>query len=179
MNNERFLALYDPVHDQFTRYCLAMTGNEQDAKDLINDAILRALERFETLRNPDSFLYFLISIAKRVYLNQRRRTKFWGQVSESKMEGYQDPSANQETNIEAWLLYKALDKLPTKQKEALILFEITGFSLKEVAEIQGNSLSAVKVRLMRGRKKLAELLRDSESEFVNKKSVKGQFLLTH
>ncbi len=49
--------------------------------------------------------------------------------------------------------------LPEKQREALALFEISGLSIEEVREIQGGSLSAVKMRLVRGREQLALLLR--------------------
>jgi RNA polymerase sigma-70 factor (ECF subfamily) len=61
------------------------------------------------------------------------------------------------------LLYEALQKLPEEQREAIILFEISGFSLKEVQQIQGAGLSAVKSRIVRGKKKLARLLNDHET----------------
>ena len=57
-------------------------------------------------------------------------------------------------------LYAALDKLPAAQKEAVILFEISGFSIKEIAEIQGSTESGVKSRLKRGREALAKLMND-------------------
>jgi DNA-directed RNA polymerase specialized sigma24 family protein len=56
------------------------------------------------------------------------------------------------------LLYKALAQLPRREREAVVLFEISGFSMKEIREIQGGSLSSVKVRVFRARKRLAELL---------------------
>ncbi|MFO0496195.1 MAG: RNA polymerase sigma factor [Flavobacteriia bacterium] len=48
--------------------------------------------------------------------------------------------------------------LPVVQKESLILFEIAGFNIREIAEIQQASESAVKQRLKRGRQKLTEIL---------------------
>ena len=54
--------------------------------------------------------------------------------------------------------------LPEEQKEAVILFEISGFSIKEICEIQQAGESAVKQRLKRGRQKLTEIL-TFESEF--------------
>ena len=53
------------------------------------------------------------------------------------------------------MLHKALSYLPELQREALILFEITGYSIKEIMEIQKSGSSAVKQRLARGRKELA------------------------
>ena len=60
-------------------------------------------------------------------------------------------------------LYKALEKLPELQREALILFEISGFSIKEIAGIQSSSEDAVKQRLSRGRKELLELLSEKSN----------------
>jgi len=61
-------------------------------------------------------------------------------------------------------LHRALALLPEAQREALILFEISGFSIKEVAGLQAASISAVKQRLKRGREKLTEIL-TFESEY--------------
>jgi RNA polymerase sigma-70 factor (ECF subfamily) len=63
------------------------------------------------------------------------------------------------------VLDRALARLPEKQREAVILFEISGFSLAEIREIQGGSLSGVKSRIVRGRDNLANLLRDRESAY--------------
>ena len=60
-------------------------------------------------------------------------------------------------------MYRALDKLPAKQSEAIILFEISGFSMKEIAAMQKRSEGAVKTTISRGRKKLKDLLEDSAS----------------
>ena len=56
------------------------------------------------------------------------------------------------------MLHKALAILPENQKECIILFEISGFSIKEIMAIQNVSESAVKQRLKRGRAKLVEIL---------------------
>ena len=61
-----------------------------------------------------------------------------------------------------------LGKLPPKQKEALVLYEITGLTLKEIREIQGGTLSGVKSRLKRGRNSLSELMIDDESPIEKK-----------
>jgi len=65
------------------------------------------------------------------------------------------------------LLYTVLNKLPSMQKEALILYELQGFSLKEIRELQGGSISSVKMRLVRGRTLLKKLLRDPIPQRVN------------
>jgi RNA polymerase sigma factor (sigma-70 family) len=72
--------------------------------------------------------------------------------------------------MEVELLHRALAELSDDQREALILFEISGFSIREVSEIQECSESAVKQRLKRGRERLGEIL-SFESELKTGKEV--------
>jgi RNA polymerase sigma-70 factor (ECF subfamily) len=52
------------------------------------------------------------------------------------------------------VLYELIGKLPEKQREAFVLFELSGFSLEEIRQLQGGTLSSIKMRLSRGRKQL-------------------------
>ena len=63
-------------------------------------------------------------------------------------------------SLDVKLLYTMLNQLPDDQKECILLFEISGFSLKEIAAIQASSEGAIKQRLKRGREKLKELMED-------------------
>jgi len=157
----RFLELYEPIHAKFHRYCEVMVKNVEMAKDLQSDVILAAYENFESLRKPESFKFFLFGIARNIFRKNLSRNKIWTPYENNNVEHQQDMSSSAEVNVDIGLLYEKLELLPSKQKEALILFEISGFSLKEIQDIQGDSLSAVKLRLSRGRQKLKELLSDN------------------
>lgn len=173
-----FMTLYQSSHSQFVRFCHAITGNEHLAKDLVNDTLLSALEQFDRVEKPGSFTAYLIGIARRTYLNQLRRERIRNTLTLNKAPEITDRYDKTGLSIEVMLLYEALSKLPPKQKEALILFEITGFSLKEVCELQKSGLSAVKARLKRGREKLRLLLSDKESEFIEKEKSYGKKIIT-
>ncbi len=84
----------------------------------------------------------------------------------------EDVNANTERDAEVYLLHKALSLLPEDQRECIILFEISGFSIKEIVEIQGVSESAVKQRLKRARAKLIEIL-TFESDYKNEEVKNG------
>jgi RNA polymerase sigma-70 factor (ECF subfamily) len=73
-----------------------------------------------------------------------------------------DESLRADRNEDVHLLYEALAKLPDQQREALVLFEISGFSIVEISELQNAGISAVKQRLARGRKALIALLQENE-----------------
>ena len=153
-----FMELYEPIHERFVRFCQARMHNSEEVPDLVNETLLRAYENFEKLRSKDAFLYFLFGIATRVINSQYRKKKYWGTYEARNSEQIPDGGWDPSQHAELHLLYKALDQLPPLQREALILFEISGFPIKDIQQIQNSKESAVKARLMRGRKKLAHIL---------------------
>ncbi|MEL7530126.1 MAG: RNA polymerase sigma factor [Bacteroidota bacterium] len=155
-----FMDLYRPLHERFSRYCEAKAYGKMDAKDLMSESLLRAYEGFGQLREPAAFLHFLFGIAHRVMLNHIRSQKFEGPFDEFAALQIPTTERSPEGAAERYLLYRALQQLPDAQREALILFEISGFSIKEIEAIQGAGKSAVKARLVRARKALATLLED-------------------
>src|SRR5690606_10299330 len=72
------------------------------------------------------------------------------------------------------IVSKAISNLPDQQKEALMLFEVSGFSIAEICDIQNAGESAVKQRLRRARNSIKELMEDSR--ITNKQVVLSIFL---
>ena len=173
----KFLSLYEPVHDSFARFCHAKAYGLIEAEDLISESVLCALESFHKIKNNDAFLGFLFSVANNILNKKNRRLKFKAAYHESEAFVLKDEGIDAETRLDVAILYDALNELPPVQKEALILFEISGFSIKEVANIQHAKLSAVKQRLKRGREALATILKldQLKNEPENKRS---QVLMT-
>ena len=69
----RFMQLYEPIHDRFERFCRARVYGEMDHGDLMNETLLRAFDKFDTLKSDDAFLSFLFGIAIRVLANDHRK----------------------------------------------------------------------------------------------------------
>ena len=129
-----------------------------DYRDLMNETLLRAYQKFETLRSKEAFLAFLFSISVRILANNNRKKKERAvDLGDNKFQ-IQDNHQDTASSAEVYMLHKALAQLPEAQRECIILFEISGFNMKEIAEIQSTSLSNVKQRLRRGRLKLKEIL---------------------
>ena len=161
---ERFLSLFQPVQPNLERFAIALTGDGERGKDLAAETVLIAYERFGTLRSPDAFLSFLFTIATRVHRRQVALEKRRGKMEEGDLEKVFDPGLPPDIAADIGAVHRALGKLPEKQREAVVLFEIMGVPMKEIREIQGGTLTAVKVRISRGRKALAKLLGVSDSE---------------
>ena len=166
---EEFLALYEPVHERFERFCRARVYGNLDYRDLMNDTLVLAYSKMDRLNSPDVFVYFLFGIAVRVLSNNHKKKREERMHEDKTLLGIVSNESSPETQTDIHLLYVTLQKLPDVQRECIILFEIAGFSIKEIAQIQHAGESAIKQRLKRGREKLMELL---NLEPVEKRTLK-------
>ena len=160
---KRFLELYKPVHGRFEKFCRARAYHDMPCEDLINETLLVAFRKMDDLKEESAFLPFLIGISKRLLANARKKKRASTMADETVWHGVPDPDDAFLRQSEADFLYQALARLPELQREAIILFEITGFSIKEIMEIQNSGASAVKQRLARGRRELARVVKNELS----------------
>jgi RNA polymerase sigma-70 factor (ECF subfamily) len=170
---DEFLALLGPVHARLWRFVLSATRDEWEAEDLMSETVLVAFERFHTLRDPKAFISFLFTIATRIHRQHYRRTNRTERLTGDHAQTIATNDALPDRAADIRIVRDALVRLPEKQRETVILFEVSGFSLEEIREIQGGTLSGVKSRLRRGRALLAHLLgveeMDSSTEITHLK----------
>lgn len=152
------MELYAPVHENFERFCRARVYGDIDYKDLMHDTIVIAYEKFHKLESPKAFLHFLFGICIRVLANTNKKQRLLHIKDDAVSLNVEDRSTRADRNDDTQTLYQALSKLPEQQREALVLFEISGFSIVEIAGLQNAGVSAVKQRLARGRQALLEIL---------------------
>ena len=165
----RFMDLLEPVRTGLGQFARSLTRDRESARDLAAEAIRIAYEQFDSLRDESkfkSYLYTTLShLAQRASWRERNRVAF----DQVKAANIQSNGASPDLGPDIEALYQALAKLPDEMREAVVLFEISGLSLNEVCDVQHASLSAVKSRISRGRKQLAEILRvdevNNENEF--------------
>jgi RNA polymerase sigma-70 factor (ECF subfamily) len=113
---------------------------------------------------PEAFTSYAFTTARRLYYRRAKRKKWWGVLGKDAEEIADHGTPSPEITLDTEALDRALLQLPEKQREAVILFEISGLSLQEIVEIQGGSLSGVKSRIVRGREQLAVLLGERDSD---------------
>lgn len=173
--DEHFLALLLPVKSSLSRFIAALERNEDDARDIMSETIAIAFQEFDTLVAPDAFLSWIMTIARRLVYRKERRERFRGWL-QSPRRFFDDDDNHPEDSFTAipdehtlsapdaatdiQLLYDMLSRLPFKQREAVILSDVVGYTLQEIATMQGDGLSAVKQRVVRGREKLRSMLND-------------------
>jgi RNA polymerase sigma-70 factor (ECF subfamily) len=168
---QAFLAALSPALPSLNRFAQAMCRDDRGvdrerAKDLVSETILKAYESFSQVREPKAFQSYLFTIAVRLHRLERKRSKRWTPLA-SEHDLLASDAAMPDANADAVHLYEALAKLPAEQREAIVMSEILGMKLAEVAEAQGATLGAVKTRVSRGRKRLAELLGVSDHDVAH------------
>lgn len=139
------------------RFAFALTRSDDDAKDLVSDTVLAAHASFPKLRSIDGFRKSLYTIARRIH-----RRKVWRRRIFSPLEtaNHVRDESGLESSHDISVLLQAIHRLPHKQRDAVLLFEISGLSLEEIRRIQGGSLSGVKSRVTRGRDTIQKLMSD-------------------
>lgn len=156
----RFLEAYAVCHPAIQRYCHALAYDRADVEDLLQDILLSAFRHFDELGNAEKLQHYLLRAARNRAISLGRKRRRRGEWTERNAEHLRAGGATGEQLADVHLLYRAIDKLPEAQRQAILLFEIADRPLKEVAEQLGKSPAAVKMLLQRGRAGLRKRLTD-------------------
>ena len=159
----RFWELIDAEKDALWRLSRGLCGSYDEALDLMSETFLAAHKSFSLLRDPDAFRQFLSTIAVRLHRRKRWRNRLFISLEDADDVGYE---SNTESSHDLDLLLVALNRLPLRQREGIVLFEITGLSLKEIQQIQSGTVQGVKSRLNRARHNLKQMLADENFTLV-------------
>src|SRR5581483_11063087 len=109
---QQFLDLLLPVHDRLARFARAMTRDRDDARDLVGDTVLQALEHFDELADPQAFLSWIFTIARRIATRKRTRRNLFDDYDETAAQNIRDHSIGPDEAADIHLLYAALARLP-------------------------------------------------------------------
>ncbi|HEX4631869.1 MAG TPA: sigma-70 family RNA polymerase sigma factor [Chthoniobacterales bacterium] len=140
-----------------------LTGNENDARDMVQEASLRAFKFFAGFRGGDARAWLLTIVRNTVYTwLERRRTGRHIFEEDDEIEKLEDVSVNPvrllERNATIEVVRNAIAELVPEFREAVVLREMEGFSYKEIAAITGVRIGTVMSRLARGRRELQRIL---------------------
>lgn len=139
--------------DFMFRLACSILGRSDEAQDMMQDVaerILRRQESLEDVRNIDSFLAKAVRNACIDRIRRRKETT------------PKIPDVPDEKNPDRWndrqMVHRALSKLPERQRLAVHLKDIEGYSNKELADILETDETNVRTILSRGRKALREII---------------------
>ena len=135
--------------DMLYKICIVILCNEQDVQDAIQDTFCRYLEKKPDFSDEEHEKAWLIKVATNICRDMIRFRIRHPKVSIDEVENILVAPEQRETLIE-------LLELPVKHKTVIYLHYVEGYPIKEIAEILGISESAVKSRLLRGRKQMRD-----------------------
>ena len=143
--------------ERFYRLAYSYTRNQEDALDVVQNAVCRALEAYGSIRNPDAIHTWFYRILTNECLRLLKTRKQDAQTEELAEEDtvYHEKAYDRE-NVQA-----ELDRLEPEVQTVIRLRFFEEMSLKEIAEITGCNVNTVKTRLYRGLKLLKENMEEA------------------
>ena len=146
-------------------YSLArfLTGSDQNAEDVVQEASLRAFRFFESFRGENSRAWFLSIVRNTSFTAlKRNRTDEANLVFDEELHGAQTPPMDAGVALDRaqdrQTVRAAIEQLPPEFREAITLRELEGASYKEIAEVAGVPIGTVMSRLARARHQLQIML---------------------
>ena len=138
---------------------LAILGRPADAEDVAQEALVAALEKLETCREPERFAAWLLQIARNRAKNWRagRSLREAGREEERSGAEARDPVLAAEPGLRE-VLAAALGRLPEAQREVVLLHDLEGWTHGEIGACTGISETMSRQHLFNARKALRALL---------------------
>ena len=156
MTREVFIAHVEREQEALRGFLLALCcGKKDDADDLAQDALVKAYLSLTGYRDEGKFRSWLFKIAYNAFLYHKASCRTMDSIDEARTLVSNTAT---DSTFEYQDLYLALRTLPPKERSAITLFYLNGYSIKEIAAITEATEGAIKTQLSRGRDKLKDKL---------------------
>ena len=159
-DRKAFGRLTEPYRRELIAYCYRLTGTLTEAEDMVQECFLRAFKALDAFEGRASLRAWLYKIAHNLCLNHvQRRPPVWEPLEEAYSPRHELTSVTEEAELgreNVRLGFVALvQSLPPRQRAALVLRDVLGWSAEETARILETTVPAVKNALGRARQTLA------------------------
>jgi len=175
MSSEMRFALLEAV-PHLRAFARSLTRNRDQADDLVNDTIVRAIAASNQFTPGTNFRAWVFTILRNLFYNQGRRGKArFSSLDELSVDEPMEDAA-QEASLEFDDFRRAFFQLPDHHREALILVGASGLNYEDAAKICGCQVGTMKSRVSRARTELRRVLEADavESKRIESKPVTGQ-----
>jgi len=171
-DKDKFRMLVEKYQQMVFRTCMGFVHNKDDADDLTQEVFIQAFQSLQGFKGAASFSTWIYRIAINASLNKVRKSSgypilqrldtFAGAAKEKEVSlpAYDaaDPESILITQEHKEWVKKALDKLPEKQRTAIVLSKYDDLSQKEIAEIMNTTEGAIEALIQRAKKNLRDKL---------------------
>ena len=170
-----------PHENALYNYALKISGNTDDAQDLVQETYYKAYRHFDKFQSGTNSKAWMFMILKNTFINDYRKSKRepYKLDYEQIQNFYENVKSDraEENNLDKEFyndlfddeLTEAIDQLPTKMREVFLLCDLEGYSYEETAELVDCPIGTVRSRLHRARHMLQETLFDyaKDKGFLN------------
>jgi RNA polymerase sigma-70 factor (ECF subfamily) len=157
--------LVEATHRDVYTLCLRILNNSDDAAEATQDAYLKVYRGLKGFRGDAMFSTWLYRVATNAAISKQRgrgrRRAHEAELEEEAMERIPSPVSVEDTagaRIEVAAVERALAGLPDMYRQAVVMRDVYGLSIEEIADQMKISETAAKVRVHRGRKRLRQVL---------------------
>ena len=159
---QEFLALVEALRPDLHRYCARMTGSLAEGEDIVQETLARAYYAIPELEALPALRPWLFQIAHNRALDHlrrydRRMAQPLELVEEVPAHDQEDPESALAREQALRLALSRFLELPPAQRSCVVLKDVLGHPLEEIAQLLAMSVPAVKAALHRGRSRLREL----------------------
>ena len=162
MNLETFQSLVFPVKNKLYRFAFRLLGNNEEAKDVVQDVFIKVWNDREELGEVRNIEAWCMRITKNLSLDRLRQQK--RRPTDSIEKGFNianetfSPAEAAEISESMKRISELMAELPEKQRQVMHLRDIEGYSYQEICEVLEIDMSQVKVSLFRARNTVREQL---------------------
>lgn len=157
MTRAQFIELVKTEQNTLRCFLLALCcGNKEEADEIAQETLVKAYLSIPSYVEKGKFRSWLFKIAHNTFLNHKSAAKVYEALESAETVADSSPA---DSGFIHQKLYLALGTLPPKERSAITLYYLSGYSIKEIARISDNSEEAVKKQLSRGREKLKRMLK--------------------
>lgn len=159
-----FVGLYNRFKSPVYAFCYKMLLNRELAQDVMQETFLRVYENRDRLMKTASFKSWLFTIARNQCLNHIRQGGRQVNLEPAVMErtaSPETPFTRMDKSEQVKYVSDFLGMLKPEYREVLVLREYQNLTYEEIAAVTRNTLSSVKSRLFKARKKLAEVMTEN------------------
>ncbi len=159
---EQYGLLVERYRTEFARYATGLCGDADTAADAMQEAFIRAYRLLATCREPNKFKAWFFRILTNQCHNARDRRRPHVPLENVTAEANERADDRLTRGEIRRAVETALEDLTNEQREAFVLKHIEGYSYTEIAELLGEGIAALKMRVYRAREVVKQRLEESE-----------------
>ncbi len=157
---QAFESAYTAYSPLVFRLALSHLKNREDAEDLLHDVFIKFMEKMQYLNDEEHKRAWLVRVTVNACRDALRKKSYREHLSLNEVAEQAAPDQADKPDV-----FYALEALPEQDRTVILLHDLEGYAIKEVAAMLGIGLSAAKMRLSRARERLKKIM-EREGEYV-------------